>query len=87
MAKEITEVDDSSNKNTKPIAQIRKRDRGLAEFNNSKISNAIYKALMATSLLKNYQRKLYKKWINNFPFLIPTEFLALKMCRTWSNRF
>ena len=47
MAKEITEVDDSSNKNTKPIAQIRKRDRGLVEFKNSKISNAIYKALMA----------------------------------------
>jgi ribonucleoside-diphosphate reductase alpha chain len=47
MAKEITEVEDSSNKNTKPIAQIRKRDRGLVEFKNSKISNAIYKALMA----------------------------------------
>src|SRR6059036_4117387 len=47
MAKEITEIDNSSNKNTKPIAQIRKRDRGLVEFNNSKISNAIYKALMA----------------------------------------
>ncbi|TLX86550.1 MAG: ribonucleoside-diphosphate reductase, adenosylcobalamin-dependent, partial [Thaumarchaeota archaeon] len=47
MAKEITEVDDSSNKSTKPKAQIRKRDRGLVEFKNSKISNAIYKALMA----------------------------------------
>jgi len=47
MAKEITEIEDSSNKNKKAIAQIRKRDKGLVDFNNSKISNAIYKALMA----------------------------------------
>src|SRR6187402_38203 len=47
MAKEITEIDDSSHANKKAIAQIRKRDKGLVDFNNSKISNAIYKALMA----------------------------------------
>src|ERR671918_251895 len=47
MAKEITEINNSSNSNKKPIAQIRKRDKGLVDFNNSKISNAIYKALMA----------------------------------------
>src|SRR6266516_3733560 len=47
MAKEITEIDNSSNKNKKPIAQIKKRDRGLVDFNHYKISNAIYKALMA----------------------------------------
>src|SRR6187200_2828026 len=47
MAKEITEIEDSSNKNKKAIAQIRKRDKGLVDFNNSKISSAIYKALMA----------------------------------------
>src|SRR6188474_584356 len=47
MAKEITEIEDSSHTNEKAIAQIRKRDKGLVDFNNSKISNAIYKALMA----------------------------------------
>src|SRR5216117_267309 len=47
MAKEITEIDNSSNKNKKPIAKIKKRDRGLVDFNHYKISNAIYKALMA----------------------------------------
>ncbi len=86
MAKEITEVDDSSNKNTKPIAQIRKRDRGLVEFKNSKISNAIYKALMAAGKADyKLAEKLSEKVVQKI--LIPTEFLALKMCRTWSNRF
>ena len=41
MAKEITEIENSSNDNKKPIAQIKKRDKGFADFNNSKTSNAI----------------------------------------------
>lgn len=35
MAKEITEIDNSSSSNKQVIAQIRKKDRGLVDFNNS----------------------------------------------------
>src|SRR5215510_4215664 len=71
MAKEITEIDDSSSKNKKPIAQIRKRDKGLVDFNNSKISNAIYKALMAAgkadySLAERLSEKVVQKMDQQF---------------------
>lgn len=74
MAKEITEIDDSSDKNSKPIAQIRKRDRGLADFNNSKISSAIYKALMAAGkadykLAEKLSEKVVQKMNQQFSLL------------------
>ena len=40
----VTEVNNSSEKT---IMQIRKRDGRIVEFNQNKISNAIYKALIA----------------------------------------
>src|SRR5213594_1070666 len=40
----VTEVNNSSEKN---IMQIRKRDGRIVDFNQNKISNAIYKALIA----------------------------------------
>src|SRR5215813_14539220 len=40
----VTEVNDSSEKN---IMQIKKRDGRIVDFNQNKISNAIYKALIA----------------------------------------
>src|SRR6476661_6819585 len=74
MAKEITEIDDSSSKTKKPIAQIRKRDKGLVDFNNSKISNAIYKALMAAgkadfSLAERLSEKVVQKMDQQFSIL------------------
>ncbi|HEY6949479.1 MAG TPA: adenosylcobalamin-dependent ribonucleoside-diphosphate reductase, partial [Nitrososphaeraceae archaeon] len=74
MAKEITEIDDSSSKNKQPIAQIRKRDKGLVDFNNSKISNAIYKALMAAgkadySLAERLSEKVVQKMDQQFSIL------------------
>src|SRR6187402_2184464 len=74
MAKEITEIEDSSNKNKKAIAQIRKRDKGLVDFNNSKISNAIYKALMAagkadSKLAERLSEKVVQKMDQQFSIL------------------
>ncbi len=74
MAKEITEIENSSNKNKKPIAQIKKRDRGLVDFNNSKISNAIYKALMAAGkadykLAEKLSEKVVQKMDQQFSVL------------------
>src|ERR1041384_3687088 len=74
MAKEITEIDDSSHANKKAIAQIRKRDKGLADFNNSKISNAIYKALMAAGktdykLAERLSEKVVQKMDQQFSVL------------------
>ncbi|HET8847370.1 MAG TPA: ATP cone domain-containing protein, partial [Nitrososphaeraceae archaeon] len=74
MAKEITEIDDSSNSNKKPIAQIRKRDKGLVDFNNSKISNAIYRALMAAGkadykLAERLSEKVVQKMDQQFSIL------------------
>src|SRR6185369_8339011 len=74
MAKEIIEIDDSSSKNKKPIAHIRKRDKGLVDFNNSKISNAIYKALMAAgkadySLAERLSEKVVQKMDQQFSIL------------------
>jgi hypothetical protein len=40
MAKEITEIENSSNNNKKAIAQIKKSDKGLVNFNAS-ISNVV----------------------------------------------
>ena len=40
----VTEV---NNSNEKTIIQIRKRDGRIVEFNQNKISNAIYRALIA----------------------------------------
>ena len=74
MAKEITEIENSSNTNKKPIAQIKKRDRGLVDFNNSKISNAIYKALMAAGkadykLAEKLSEKVVQKMDQQFSVL------------------
>src|SRR5919108_2368822 len=74
MAKEITEIDNSSNSSKKPIAQIRKRDKGLVDFNNSKISNAIYKALMAAGkadykLAERLSEKVVQKMDQQFTIL------------------
>src|ERR671918_503141 len=74
MAKEITEINNSSNSNKKPIAQIRKRDKGLVDFNNSKISNAIYKALMAAGkadykLAEKLSEKVVQKMDQQFSIL------------------
>src|ERR1041385_416027 len=74
MAKEITEIDDSSHANKKAIAQIRKRDKGLADFNNSKISNAIYKALIAAGktdykLAERLSEKVVQKMDQQFSVL------------------
>jgi ribonucleoside-diphosphate reductase alpha chain len=74
MAKEITEIENSSNNNKKPIAQIKKRDKGLVDFNNSKISNAIYKALMAAGkadykLAEKLSEKVVQKMDQQFSVL------------------
>ncbi|MDW0166711.1 MAG: ATP cone domain-containing protein, partial [Nitrososphaeraceae archaeon] len=74
MAKEITEIENSSNDNKKPIAQIKKRDKGLVDFNNSKISNAIYKALMAAGkadykLAERLSEKVVQKMDQQFSVL------------------
>src|ERR687897_320844 len=74
MAKEITEIENSSNTTKKPIAQIKKRDKGLVNFNNSKISNAIYKALMAAGkadykLAEKLSEKVVQKMDQQFSTL------------------
>src|ERR1043166_5448289 len=54
--------------------QIRKRDKGLADFNNSKISNAIYKALIAAGktdykLAERLSEKVVQKMDQQFSVL------------------
>src|SRR5262245_55354870 len=61
----VTEVNNSSEKN---IMQIRKRDGRIVEFNQNKISNAIYKALIAVGkqdylLAEKLSEKVFQKMV------------------------
>ena len=63
----VTEFNNNSKETL--IAKIRKRDGRIVHFEQSKISNAIYKALVATGkpdypLAERLGAKEYKRWFN-----------------------